>query len=284
MNKIIKIGKNIEIGNGLPTQLIAGPCSVDKNIEEIIKQLTEKGIKLIRGGCWKPRSGPDSFRGFGEKAVKDLLQAAKKYEVEGVFIEVLDTQHIKAIKDLKEEIGFEGIITLWVGARTVNQYLLQELGNQTDFNIMIKNRIDNNSVEEWINIVEYTKTPIHNEEGEILKIERKNNNILLCSRGTKKEDESIFRFKPTHEWVEKAKQLFQGPVGVDPSHSAGTMKNDLVIKNLEDCIQYHPHFVLLEVYLDEDKPLTDANQSLPISRINEVQDILKNHNDIELVS
>ena len=282
----IKLGSS-SIGHGFPCQLIAGPCTVDQHIDKIIGRLVEMGITYIRGGCWKPRSDPFSFPGFGKKGVRWLLEAAKNHNVEAVFTEVIDSTHISDIEKIQKETGYEGKIVLWVGARPSNPTLMQKLSRQKQFPVMVKNGIRDRSVAEWVARAEplLVGEKHWDEDGqfiEALSLGQGNDQILLCLRGVENTDpQSTFRFAPNHEWISVARaRKYWAPIGVDPSHSAGTMENDLVILNLESALVHKPDFVLLETYFDphEGKALCDAKQAVPLSRMAEVQKIVASHN------
>jgi 3-deoxy-D-arabino-heptulosonate 7-phosphate (DAHP) synthase len=278
---------SIEVGKGLPCQLIAGPCAVDQHIEELVERLVEDhGIKLIRGGCWKPRSQPDSFIGYGKEAVAWLLAAAKKYSVEAVFLEVMDETHLNDVSAICDQVGYQGVIVLWVGARTENQNLLVKLGRQTRFPVMLKNPLEG-SFGDWIKRAEFVLAGENHygPDGQLIvekSLAQGNDQILLCSRGVaERGDGRVYRFDPHHHWIQIARQGFWPPVGVDPSHSAGTMKDDLVLTNLEAALIYKPDFVLLEVYFDSEKgyrPLVDGQQAVPLSRLHQVRAMITEHN------
>ena len=59
---IIDLGEGVEIGQGRMA-IMAGPCSIEgeDQIEKTIAHLVENGIKIMRGGVYKPRSSPYSF-------------------------------------------------------------------------------------------------------------------------------------------------------------------------------------------------------------------------------
>ena len=62
----VDIGDGIGIGNG-EFQIMAGPCSIEseEQIKSTIEHLKANKIKIMRGGVYKPRSSPYSFRGLG---------------------------------------------------------------------------------------------------------------------------------------------------------------------------------------------------------------------------
>jgi len=282
----IQLSPSIKIGYGLPCQPIIGPCTVYPDIKQTVSELTKMGIKAIRGGCWKPRSSAYSFRGFGRKALRWLLEAAGENGVEIVWTEALESKHIEDIRRIKKEVGYPGEIGIWIGARSAgNQELHVELGKQHEFPVIIKNGIYERMVRQLFTRVEFVLAgPMHwREDGtldEARSLPRGNNRVGICVRGTESLDpDSPFRFAPNHSLIATIHEKSWAPVGVDPSHSAGTMRNDLVLKNLASALAYGPDFVMVEAgYPDECLGRCDAEQNIPLRRVPEVLEIIAEHN------
>jgi 3-deoxy-7-phosphoheptulonate synthase len=59
--------------------LMDGPCSIetDEQIVKTVAHLKDCGISIMRGGVYKPRSSPYSFRGLGIDGLKLWYQHAK---------------------------------------------------------------------------------------------------------------------------------------------------------------------------------------------------------------
>ena len=59
----VRVG-DVVIG-GQEVIIIAGPCAVEseKQIVEIAKSVKKSGAKILRGGAYKPRTGPYDFQG-----------------------------------------------------------------------------------------------------------------------------------------------------------------------------------------------------------------------------
>ena len=75
------ITDNIEFHDG-KFLMIAGPCAVESE-EQIVKTakfLSNLGVKVLRGGAYKPRTSPDSFQGLGKEGLR-LLKIAKEETV-----------------------------------------------------------------------------------------------------------------------------------------------------------------------------------------------------------
>jgi len=281
----IQLG-SVTIGNDLPCSLIAGPCTVDRRVDDLVRALIQDhGIKMIRGGCWKPRSNAWSFPGFGKQAVRWLLEAAGNYNAEVVFLEVIDETHLHDVEAIVDEVSYPGKIVLWVGARTENQTLLRKLGLQDRFPVMLKNPINCQNVAQWVRKAEFVLAgQIHFDDyGRLIgeqSLAQGNDQIMLCSRGVEHHDpESPYRFLPWHELMDAIRSKYWPTVGVDVSHSAGTMENDLVLVNLSNALQHNPAFVMLETYLDDGESLCDAEQAVRLARLGEFQAMIAGHNE-----
>ena len=72
----ITIGRQV-VGGG-ETAVIAGPCAVESReaIIEIAEKIQPAGAAMLRGGAFKPRTSPYSFRGLGEEGLKYLREAS----------------------------------------------------------------------------------------------------------------------------------------------------------------------------------------------------------------
>jgi 3-deoxy-7-phosphoheptulonate synthase len=75
----VQVG-NVSIGPG-SFAVIAGPCSVEteEQVESSAALVARLGLKLLRGGAFKPRSSPYSFQGLGEQGLQILSDAARRH-------------------------------------------------------------------------------------------------------------------------------------------------------------------------------------------------------------
>src|SRR5690606_11062851 len=67
----IDLGDGVVIGDGT-LSVMAGPCSIEneKQVDQTLQHLKEAGVRIMRGGVFKPRSSPYSFRGMGIEGLK----------------------------------------------------------------------------------------------------------------------------------------------------------------------------------------------------------------------
>ena len=120
---IIEFDNGLHIGNDT-FEIISGPCAVEsyEQMDQVASALAERGVKMIRGMGYKPRTSPYDFQGLGEEGLKIARQVANKYNMV-VISEVLDMSLIPMMD--------EYVDAFWVGARNMqNSFLLRALGKQ----------------------------------------------------------------------------------------------------------------------------------------------------------
>ena len=105
--------------------VIAGPCSVDSEdqVMNTATQLANNGIKIFRGGIWKPRTSPGGFEGIGQVGLPWLK---KVKEETGMLIstEVATKAHVELA--LSADVDM-----VWIGARTsANPFAVQEVAQR----------------------------------------------------------------------------------------------------------------------------------------------------------
>lgn len=276
----IQIG-SAKIGFGLSCLPVLGPCTIDKHIGQVVAELRRLGVKHMRGGFIKPRSQAESFRGLGPEGLRRFLEAARDHGVESAWCEVIDTSNLDDVRTARDRTGFEGDIVVWVGARTRNQVLLQRLGEQREFAVMIKNPIDG-TMEDLFTAAEFV---LHgpmwwDEEGRLDRARSKvsgNNRIVLCVRGLKKTDQySPLRFYPNYDWIRALRERAWAPVCFDPSHIAGDLK--YLTEVLEQGLRRSPDALLIESHSNPSEALCDKDQALPTERVPEVLAMIEAHN------
>ena len=95
--------------------IIAGPCSVEsrEQIIRIAKKLKELGVDYLRGGCFKPRTDPDTFQGLGELGLDYLIEAK---EITGLPI----VTELMTVEQVRKYARYIDIIQ--IGARNMYNY------------------------------------------------------------------------------------------------------------------------------------------------------------------
>src|SRR5689334_19191805 len=105
--------------------LIAGPCAVEseEQIDIGLAEVKKRGLDFMRVNLWKPRTRP-GYEGMGEKGLPILAKVARAGVNPG--LEVIMTEHVRQAMDAAlPELGKDGRLLLWIGARNQN-HLLQK--------------------------------------------------------------------------------------------------------------------------------------------------------------
>ncbi|MEC7749343.1 MAG: 3-deoxy-7-phosphoheptulonate synthase, partial [Chloroflexota bacterium] len=192
---IIKVGDAV-IGGPDPV-IMAGPCSVEDEEQMVstAKAVKAAGATVLRGGAFKPRTSPYSFRGMGEDGLK-LLQLAKQETGLPIITEVMATADVETVAKYAD--------ILQIGARNMQNYnLLDEVG-LIGKPVMVKRGLAA-SYEEWLLAAEYVMAG-------------GNEQVILCERGIR-GFETFTRFTLDVAAVPVIKRLSHLPIVADPSHS-----------------------------------------------------------------
>lgn len=233
----VDLGKGVIVG-GAQVVVMAGPCSVEsaEQIDTIAARLSEAGVRVLRGGAFKPRTSPYSFQGLGPKGLELMRRAGDKYDML-VVSEVMDQTQIPLI--------VEYVDIVQVGARNMQNFnLLKELGKITK-PILLKRGIAA-TIEELLLSAEYIMAG-------------GNYNVILCERGIR-TFEGYTRNTLDVSAIPVVKKLSHLPILADPSH--GTGRRDKVPPMARAAVAAGADGLLLEVHHDPEKALSDGAQSL----------------------
>ena len=234
---VIDLGDGVSIGEGHFT-VMAGPCSIEgeKNIAETIDHLKSHGIRIMRGGVYKPRSSPYSFRGMGIDGLKIWHQLAKEAGIK-IISEVMQVSQIEVMHDY--------IDIFQVGARnTQNFNLLDELG-KVDKPVMIKRGISG-TIDELLYSAEYV-------------FSGGNEDLILCERGIRTY-ETASRNTMDLNAIPILKEKTHLPVIADPSHGIGLRA--YVEPIALSSVMAGSDGVMLEVHQIPEKAFSDGQQTL----------------------
>ena len=88
---LVIVVNGVEIGGERPA-LMAGPCAVEsyEQLQATAKTIKDLGVRILRGGAFKPRTSPYSFQGLEEEGLKILRSVADEFNM-AVISEILDT-------------------------------------------------------------------------------------------------------------------------------------------------------------------------------------------------
>src|SRR3981081_2988808 len=103
------------------------------------------GGHMLRGGAFKPRTSPYSFRGLGEAGLKLLAEARERYGLP-VVTEVMNIEDVALVSEYAD--------MLQIGARNMQNYGLLEAAGRTMRPILLKRGLSS-TIEEWLLSAEY---------------------------------------------------------------------------------------------------------------------------------
>ena len=249
-------GEPVNIVEGYCT-IIAGPCAVENRDDYVTlaKFLARSGAHLLRGGLFKPRTSPYSFRGLGKEGL-EIMKEARSATGLPVITEVMD------VRDLDHLVG--EVDVLQVGSRNMQNYALLDQLGQVGTPIFLK-RGFSATIEEWLLAAEYI-------------LAQGNPQVILCERGIR-TFETYTRNTVDIGAVALIKKLSHLPVLVDPSHATG--KWDMVIPVAKAAVAAGADGVMVEVHQDPDRALSDGKQSLNKDNFLKMVDQIRRLADLE---
>lgn len=229
--------RGVKVGDG-SCVVIAGPCAVESE-EQIMasaRAVREAGASMLRGGAFKPRSSPYTFRGMGEDALKMLAQARDETGLP-IVTEVMTPSDVELVTRYAD--------VLQVGARNMQNYQLLEEVGRSGMPVLLKRGLSA-TIEEWLLSAEYV-------------VAQGNPNVILCERGIR-TFETATRNTMDLNAVAVAKRLSHLPIIADPSH--GTGKWYLVPPLALAAVAAGADGLIIEVHPDPDRARSDGSQSL----------------------
>ncbi len=245
---IIEFKNGVKIGGLERPVIMAGPCSVEKDYEgllKVAKAAKEMGCQFLRGGAFKPRTSPYDFQGLEEKGLEYLAQARKETGLL-VVTEIMDTMDIPLVCKYAD--------VLQVGARNMQNFKMLKALGRIDKPVMIK-RGPAATIREFLLAAEYV---VYNG----------NPNVILCERGIKGIDNDFTRNTLDIAAVPIIRKYSHLPIIVDPSH--GTGKRYLIEPMGKAALIAGAHGLMIEVHHDPDHASSDGAQSLSIEQFKEI--------------
>lgn len=244
--KVIDVD-GVIIGGGRPV-IIAGPCAVESPEQMMITatHLKKLGIRLLRGGAFKPRTSPYSFQGLGEDGLKLLKEIATTLDML-VVTEVLSSEDIPLIEKYAD--------ILQVGTRNMYNYSLLKSIGKIRKPVLLK-RGFMATIDEFIMSAEY----IYNGGNE---------QIILCERGIR-TFETQTRNTLDISAIPILKMETSLPVIVDISHSLG--RKDIVLPIAHASLAAGADGLMFESHFNPAVALSDSQQQLDIK---ESEDLIR---------
>ena len=217
---------------------MAGPCSVESREQtfEVARQLRDMGVKIMRGGAFKPRTSPYSFQGMGEDGLQILADVREELGM-SIITEVMAPDEVALVARYAD--------ILQIGTRNMQNYrLLEEAGRQSK-PVLLKRGMSS-TIEELLLAAEYI-------------LAQGNTQVMLCERGIRtfeKATRSTFDINA----IPVLKTLTHLPVIADPSH--GTGRWDLVAPVSLAAVAAGADGIIIEVHSHPELAMSDGGQSL----------------------
>ena len=233
----IDLGDGVIVGNG-SLSLMAGPCSIEneQQVSITIQHLKENGIRIMRGGVFKPRSSPYAFRGLGVDGLKMWNEQAK---VAGIKI-ITEVMQVSQIAEM-----YDYVDAFQVGARnTQNFNLLDELG-KVDKPVLLKRGISG-TIDELLYSAEYI-------------FSAGNEKLMLCERGIRTYERASRNTMDVNA-IPILKEKTHLPVIADPSHGIGI--RDYVEPIALAAVMAGADGIIYETHQNPEEAFSDGQQTL----------------------
>jgi 3-deoxy-7-phosphoheptulonate synthase len=218
--------------------VMAGPCAVEDRTQmrEVAHALKEAGIKILRGGAFKPRTSPYSFQGLGREGLQILAEIRDQFGL-AIITEVMAPEDVPLVAECAD--------ILQVGARNMQNYALLHALGENDKPVLLKRGMMS-TLQELLMAAEYI-------------LSHDNHRVMLCERGIR-TFEPYTRFTFDINAIPALKGLTHLPVIADPSH--GTGKWDLVGAVAKAAVAAGADGLIIEVHPHPSHALSDGAQSL----------------------
>ena len=248
-NSTVTVG-DVVIG-GEDLVVMAGPCSVEDEEQMVstARAVKAAGATILRGGAFKPRTSPYSFRGMGIDGLR-LLALARAETGLPVITEVMSPEDVEIVADYAD--------VLQIGARNMQNYNLLDRVGETRKPVMLKRGLSA-TYEEWLLAAEYI-------------LSGGNSQVVLCERGVRTFEPST-RFTLDVTAIPSIRRLSHLPIVADPSHSSG--KWYLVSPLALGAVAAGAHGLMIEVHPNPDLAKCDGPESLTFENFDKLMSQVK---------
>lgn len=242
---VIDLGNNISIG-GDQFCIMAGPCSIEneEQVIEIADFLVKNGIKIMRGGVFKPRTSPYAYRGGGIDFLKMFSQVCKERGLK-LITEVMDSSQID------DMLPYVDIFQ--VGTRNAQNFNLLDALGKNDKAVMLKRGMSG-TIEELLQAAEYV-------------FSSGNEKIILCERGIR-TFEKAYRNTLDLNAIAILKDKSHLPVVSDPSHGIGIRR--YVEQMALASMVCGADGIIIETHPVPEKAISDGQQTLNFFEMKEL--------------
>lgn len=240
----------VRIG-GREIVVMAGPCAVESRwqIHEAAQAVKSSGVKILRGGAFKPRTSPYNFQGLGEEGLKLLGQVKEELGLL-VVTEVMSPGDVELVAQYGD--------ILQIGARNMQNFSLLHAVGETHYPVLLKRGMSS-TIEELLMAAEYI-------------LSHGNHRVILCERGIR-TFENYTRNTFDISAIPALKALTHLPVVADPSHATGRW--ELVAAVARAAVAAGADGLLIEIHPCPEEALSDGAQSLTPERFTRLMEELQ---------
>lgn len=226
--------------------MVAGPCSVEsyEQLRTVAAAVKAAGVKIMRGGAYKPRTSPYDFQGLGVDGLKMLKEVADEFGL-ATISEIVHPAHI--------ELAEQYIDVIQIGARNMQNFELLKAAGEARIPVLLKRGISA-TLEEFVHAAEYIAVS-------------GNTRVMLIERGIRTY-EKWTRNTLDISAVPLLKQETHLPVLVDVSHSTG--RKDILLPCAKAALAAGADGIMVEVHPDPQTALSDAAQQLDIPQFEQL--------------
>jgi 3-deoxy-7-phosphoheptulonate synthase len=218
--------------------MIAGPCAIEspEQAMTVAERVKSAGVRLFRGGAYKPRTSPYSFQGLGEPGLKILAEVRARFGL-GIVTEAVDQESLELVEQYADVIQ--------IGARNMQNFSLLKSAGRSKKPVLLKRGMSA-TLDEFLMAAEYVLA-----EG--------NYNVVLCERGVRTFSD-FTRNTLDLAVVPAVQQRSHLPILVDPSH--GTGRRQKVLPLSRAAVAVGADGLLIEVHHQPENALSDGMQSI----------------------
>jgi 3-deoxy-7-phosphoheptulonate synthase len=205
-------------------------------MREAAQVMRDAGVRILRGGAFKPRTSPYSFQGLGEEGLEILGAIRDEFDL-AIVTEVMAPEQVPLVAQYAD--------ILQIGARSMQNFALLHAVGECGKPVLLKRGLMS-TIEEWLMSAEYI-------------LSHGNYRVMLCERGIR-TFETLTRNTFDINAIPLLKSMTHLPVIADPSH--GTGKWDLVGAVSRAAVAAGADGLILEVHPHPSRALSDGAQSL----------------------
>lgn len=238
-DKTVVSVKGVDIGAPNTFVIMAGPCSIESEAQftQAADVVKGAGLKVIRGGAFKPRTSPYAFQGLAEEGLKIMRKVADAHQL-ATISEVMSGDLVPLVA--------EYVDILQIGARSMQNFPLLIQAGRSGKPVFLK-RGPSATIDEWLLAAEYV-------------VNEGNPNVILCERGITAFDRAYTRNVLDLAAVAVINDVSHLPIIVDPSHGTGIAK--YVPAMAKSALVSGASGMMVEVHPDPKSALSDGSQSL----------------------